>query len=1648
MPDGHVAIVGMAGRFPSCDGPDGLWDLLQEGKDAHQEIPPTRFDINEFYDPSGESKNSTLTRYGCFLSHPGIFDNRFFNISPREAAQMDPLQRLFLTTTYEALEMAGYNPAASDIDPSRVSTYFGQSTDDWKTINEQQGIQAHYLPATNRSFAPGRVSHHFKWGGSYYSIDTGCSSSATAIHLACAALAAGECDMAVVGGGNICVIPEYFSGFSKGSFLSVTGGCKTFSHEADGYCRGEAVGTVILKRLSDSLAANDTVLGVVTATARNSNAGEGSITYPGESAQKRLLEELLRKGAVRPEEIGLVEMHGTGTQAGDKVETNSVREVLAGQDRDAPLYMSALKANIGHGEAAAGISSLIKALLMLRHDAIPTQPGPCDRFSNLATAGIRIGSAEAIPRSGIDGKRKLIVNSFDAAGGNTSVLLQEGPTRQRREQDPRTHHVVACSAKTAESLNANKGRLGRYLEQSPQLNLADLGYTTTARRMAHAHREAYVVESVDQLSAMLKMPSSPSPALTSSLAFVFTGQSSQYTAMGATLYSTSPRFQRILNEYETLCSEFSSASFLDVIRGATEISSATAPQVQIALVALEIALARFLQDLGLTPTVVLGHSLGEYSALCVAGVLSVRDTLYLVHERAALVESHCTAGSWGMMALSLPVDAVKHLIQNENMTSDIEICCLNGPSLTVVGGSSHKLHCLQGILNGKGVATKLLQVSYAFHSSQLDSILPGFEAVAEGINFMKPLLPVVSTLTGDVITSEGTFNSSYLVQQCRQPVNFVGASNTAHTKGMIDNHTLVFELGPHPVCTGLLALCLPGTNLTAVPILKRGHSDWEMISKCLATAYTHNKAVDWNAFHDDYIECLALVTDLPSYAFEESQYWTPYQRQKSSHDTQDNGFAGTSCLQKVESFSKSKMAATFVSKVHDPFLLKAIQGHLVDEVAICPASLFIDMACGAAQALGNGKAVEFTDLQMRAPLVVSASDSEQAICIAAQAGVEGEARSVEIKITSTSHGNSTQHAVCRVLLQAPESSPFMWSQVQRLIQLRVAALTAAPGSESCHKLSRALFYKLFDSIVEYSVPFRLLENITLDETARDAVAEIGVRNQAANQHGFFSLDPFIIDALVHLPGFLLNCDLNKPKGDLHIAKSIGQVSVLEGLRNGAEGRPLTCYATVTKQCDDGTTFCNTYLFNKDGELAAMVSGICFQRITRQTFGIIAGRPVSSPSHVVPPVSALGAKSDLAMEEEGQDVWSIFLGVVASITGVTIPQVKTAESFEALGVDSHMAISIIAETNRAAGVHLPAAFFANYPTISDAEQELRGDTKSVPSSPPSDGASTPLSSSSSLTSSPSTFTDEDLKVPDGKAILLQGKPNSPEAGNPLFLVTDSSGSITIYLHLPPLPNNRPIYVLESPFAHCPEKNTISIPAMAKALIAAMRAIQPSGPYLIGGFSFGSVNAYEVTYQLSLMGERTLGLLLMDMYAPPPALPSLGNSRFLMGGIPDGPMTKLTERLGNQGLLSLSDSERVHMAGTLHAASSYEALPISAGFEPIQTHVIWATKGINENAYAEEHDEAAGAGGRKAFMGLLPRGMTWEDMDSEKMALLLRSWFFAQREDFGSNGWEAFVGDRITIHKVDGDHISVLMPPDIDGLGVAIAQVVDSCTRRRA
>ena len=510
-----IAIVGMAGRFPSAASHEALWELLEKGLDVHRKVPSDRFDADAHCDPSGKGKNKSHTPFGCFIDEPGMFDPRFFNMSPREAAQTDPMGRLALVTAYEALEMSGYVPNRT---PStklhRIGTFYGQTSDDWREINAAQNVDTYYITGGVRAFAPGRINYYFKFSGPSYSVDTACSSSLAAIQLACTSLWAGDCDTACAGGLNVLTNPDIFSGLSKGQFLSKTGSCKTYDNAADGYCRGDGCGTVILKRYEDAIADKDNILGSILGAATNHSAEAVSITHPHAGAQEFLYKKVLANAGVDAHEISYLEMHGTGTQAGDGIEMTSVTNVFAPRHRrrtpEQTLHLGAIKANIGHGEAASGINSLIKVMMMMKKNAIPANVGIKGEMNktfpkDLGDRNVHISKTQVdFPRKGA-AKRKIFLNNFSAAGGNTAILLEDGPVREApKAVDPRGTLPITVTARSIASLKKNIENLQSYLAANPETTLTSLSYTSTARRIQHNYRVAFPIADIAKVSDALQ----------------------------------------------------------------------------------------------------------------------------------------------------------------------------------------------------------------------------------------------------------------------------------------------------------------------------------------------------------------------------------------------------------------------------------------------------------------------------------------------------------------------------------------------------------------------------------------------------------------------------------------------------------------------------------------------------------------------------------------------------------------------------------------------------------------------------------------------------------------------------------------------------------------------------------------------------------------------------------------------------------------------------------------------------------------------------------------------------------------------------------------------------------------------------------------
>ena len=953
-----LAIVGASCRLPGGgDDMELFWKILEEARDVHTTVPADRFNLEAHFDPEGKLHNSTATGFGNFLNHPGMFDANFFNMSPREAEQTDPMHRLALVTVYEALEQAGYAPNRTpSTNLTRIGTYYGVASDDWREFQASQDIGTYAVPGTERAFANGRINYFFKFCGPSFNVDTACSSGLAAVNQACSALWAGECDTALAGGLNVISGPDNYSMLCRGHFLSKTGQCKVWDKDADGYCRADGIGSVVIKRLEDAIADNDNILATVDAMATNHSADAVSITHPHAGAQKNNYKQVMHAAGVNPTAVSYVELHGTGTQAGDSVESESVLGVFADAKlrRQNELVVGAVKSNIGHGEAAAGITSLLKVLLIYQKNMIPPHIGIKSEINPVVAKTLERSKArlaqELTPWERQNGKKRYaLVNSFGAHGGNTTMLLEDAPQHVRVGVDPRPTHVVSVSAKSKASLKGNVENLVKFLAENPETDLGDLAYTTTVRRIQHHTRVAVAGSNIQQvkqglekilaaetISTLRPMTNAPQ-----TIPFTFTGQGAFYSGMGNNLYHEFPAFSREVDVLDRLSQCLGFSSVKGVIDGSLQDVKDVSPIVtQLSILISEIALVRFWAHLGVTPSAVIGHSLGEYAALVAANVVSAADAIFLVGKRAELLLASSKIGSHVMLAVRAGVDQIKSLAPKG---VPYEFSCINAPQSTVIGGAADQVQTVRKALEAEGVKCTPLDVPFAFHTAQLEPILDDFEKLAQQVAFRTPSVPILSPLLADAVFDGKTFNSKYLRRASRETVNFVEALEAGLDMGVIQDTSSFIEIGPHPVNGSFIRAVMPQSKILAS--LRKGENNFTTVANTLMTLQNDGLAINWNAYFLPF-EKTHFLLNLPNYAWNEKNHWIQYNGNISilrgnvegltpsnaSISATSGSALRSSSIHRIlsEDMTESTASLTAITDMMEPEFLASVSGHFMN----------------------------------------------------------------------------------------------------------------------------------------------------------------------------------------------------------------------------------------------------------------------------------------------------------------------------------------------------------------------------------------------------------------------------------------------------------------------------------------------------------------------------------------------------------------------------------------------------------------------------------------------------------------------------------------------------------------------------------------------
>ncbi|MFC5754742.1 SDR family NAD(P)-dependent oxidoreductase [Actinomadura rugatobispora] len=1082
--DEPIAIVGMACRYPGgVRSPEDLWRLVDQGRDAISGFPADRgWDVERLYDPTGRRTGTSYVREGGFLHDAADFDPAFFGISPKEALLIDPQQRLLLEITWEAFERAGIDPATLRGTGAGVFT----------------GLMYHdYVGSSSTgAIASGRIAYTFGLQGPAVTVDTACSSSLVALHLAAQSLRQGECSLALAGGAAVMATPETFVEFSRQRGLASDGRCKAFSAAADGTGWAEGAGVLVLERLSDARRNGHPVLAVVRGSAVNQDGASNGLTAPNGPSQERVIRQALANAGVSASDVDVVEGHGTGTRLGDPIEAQALLATY-GRDRsgDRPLLLGSVKSNIGHAQAAAGVAGVIKMVQAMRHGVVPKslhvdQPSGEVDWSSGAVELL----TEAVPWDVDDRPRRAGVSSFGVSGTNAHVIVEQVPEEEpagkaepagRAEPAGAVVPVLpwAVSARSPEALREQASRLASWLDERPELDLVDVGFSLASTRSVMDHRAVVVGGDRDEVSRGLRAlaEGTPDPGVVSgtvsrgSVAVLFSGQGAQRVGMGRELYESFPMFARAFDE---VCAAFEGLvpeSLCEVVWERPDLIDQTV-FTQAGLFAFEVALFRLVESWGVRPDFVGGHSIGELVAAHVAGVWSLEDACKVVAARGRLMQALPEGGA--MIAVAAAEEDVAALLED-----GAEIAAVNGPASVVISGGQDAVASVAKELEARGGKTTRLRVSHAFHSPLMDPMLEDFAKELAAVEFHAPRLGLVSNLTGRLADPAEVTTPEYWVRHVRGTVRFCEGVRTLEAQGVRS----FLECGPTGVLTGLAEACVREDAATLIALQRRDREEPPVLMTALGRAQVVGVPIDWEGVFGG---TGARRVDLPTYAFQRRRYWL------------DLGAGGASPAEHpllgaaVElADSEGLLFTGRLSLQTHPWLA----GHMVGDTVLLPGTAFVEMAFHAGHRVDLARLEELT---IEAPLVVPESGGVNVQLALAASGEDG-ARFFAVHARPENTSDDTWTRLATGLL-APGDGAGTSS----------ADLTQWPPPGAEPLVLEDFYERLADAGLNYGPEFRALHRAW--RRGDELFAETKLPERADAEIDRFGIHPAVLDAALHV----------------------------------------------------------------------------------------------------------------------------------------------------------------------------------------------------------------------------------------------------------------------------------------------------------------------------------------------------------------------------------------------------------------------------------------------------------------------------------------------------------------------------------------------------
>lgn len=1184
-----IAIVGMSCRFPGgANSIDEYWDLLINGDDGVSDVPENRWALEKYYDEDKNAPGKMYTKKGGFLDIDiDEFDAGFFNISPKEAQALDPQQRMLLELTWEAFENA--NMDITKYNGSNTGVYVGMSNNEYNLAQLYSGelsrIGAYALTGSCFSTACGRVSYTFGFEGPCITVDTACSSTLTALHLAATAIQAGEADMQVVAGINLMESPSTHIGFSKLQAISEDGRSKAFDANANGYGRGEGGGVIILKRLSEAIKDQNEILGVIRGSGLNQDGKSNGLTAPNGEAQAKLIRKTLQNANMSPLDVDYIEMHGTGTKLGDPIEVEAVGETYGkGRSSSNKLKIGSVKSNIGHLEASAGIASIIKVLLSMKHDTIPANlhfqtPNP---FINWEEANAEVISEHTLWKKE-SGLRAAAINGFGFGGSNAHVIIEEYQSKQlplsETNRTDGIDYVLKVSAKSEKSLKTLVEKYYTLIKEADESKFEDIVYSANIgradldyrfavsgadrdmllERMERYLQEGYAEGAVDNTNNPQMMQKDRK------VVFMFTGQGSQYVQMGKLLYDTNAVFTEAFDTCDKLFKPYLLKSIKDLIYGEQADGQVIEQTVyaQPLIFAIEYALCKMWKSFGVTPEIVMGHSIGEYAAAVAAEMMTLEDAVKLVSIRGRLMDM--APGHGKMATIFAEEERVLRLLEGYEET--VCIAAINAKESCVISGQAEDVEKVAAKAADKGIRVQTLKVSHAFHSMLMEPILEDFRVIAEEVNYQLPQVRFVSALYGKELEENQILGSTYWTNHIREKVDFYGAVTSMDPK---ENY-LLLEVGSNRVLAALCKLIFAEERVIA-STLNIKKEDKAQLANEIAFLYAAGVNIDWNRIQ------FAGKTNwrkakLPNYPFDKKKYWMELKYDRETENINEEDYHNV-LGQRIDLPYMSD-AVVFQRKFTalEPYYMRE---HVIFKTAISPAAAHMAMMLSAAKEIGHAKSCELSKIDFRVPLAATDDEERQVQVCIEKGGVNGK---FSIVSRDYHHRNDKwmMHAQGNVHIQDAYQFEDLHADIDEYRRLSFE-----------ENIEGSIYYFMSKSGFELGDGFRRIQRISYGDNECLCVVE---PLKTVPYFKDYVLYPGTIDSIFQTGIALV---LEKLKERTNVNEEEANKTVipyyLEKLTfNYKESDQLWCYSKSTVKND--ITYCDVIVYNEKGEVLMKIDNL-------------------------------------------------------------------------------------------------------------------------------------------------------------------------------------------------------------------------------------------------------------------------------------------------------------------------------------------------------------------------------------------------------------------------------------------------------------------------